>query len=78
MSAGTYDLWAPDYPHSSSYTTFYRKNPKGHFDLVWFRINESRYLHIGHVSDGCVTVMDIEEWECQHPIFSTGYKERVL
>ena len=39
---------------------------KGQFDLVWFPIEfekKTRYLHMGHVSHGCVTVTNINKWE---------------
>jgi hypothetical protein len=64
LPVGTYKLLSPDYPHD--YTKPYRKEPKGHFDMVWFPIeygNNSRYLHMGHYSEGCVTLTNIIEWE---------------
>lgn len=52
---GTHNLWLPDYSHSigSGYLgdTAYA--------TVWFRIgseSSDRYLHVGRVSAGCVTV----------------------
>lgn len=55
INKGTYNLWLPDYTHDIG---------AGYLDLtkyatIWFRIGEessSRYLHVGSVSAGCVTV----------------------
>lgn len=67
LPEGDYNLLAPDYPHTGLYSRFYRPDPnQGMFDLVWFPIeydNNSRYLHMGHLSEGCVTVTNIKEWE---------------
>jgi hypothetical protein len=67
LPVGTYNLMAPDYPHKGDYSRFYRPDEtKGQFDLVWFPIeydDNSRYLHMGHFSEGCVTVTHINEWE---------------
>lgn len=65
LPIGDYNLLAPDYPHTGLYSRFYRPDPNhGMFDLVWFPIeydNNSRYLHMGHLSEGCVTVTNIKE-----------------
>jgi len=55
LSEGIYDIWVPDYPHGlgNGYSRY------SDFSTVWFRIGEessSRYLHLGNVSAGCVTV----------------------
>jgi hypothetical protein len=67
LPVGTYSLMAPDYPHTGEYSRFYRPDrTKGQFDLVWFPIeygDNSRYLHMGHVSEGCLTVTHINKWE---------------
>ena len=67
LPVGTYNIMAPDYPHSGSYSRFYRQDRMtGQFDLVWFPIEfeeNTRYLHMGHISDGCVTVTNINNWE---------------
>lgn len=52
---GTHNLWLPDYMHD--YGTPYLGDAV--YATVWFRIgNETsdRYLHVGRVSAGCVTV----------------------
>lgn len=55
IKKGTYNLWLPDYTHD--FGTSYLNLTK--YATVWFRIGEessSRYLHVGSVSAGCVTV----------------------
>ena len=52
---GTYNLWLPDYYHSfgDSYLNLAK------YSTVWFRIgaaSSDRYLHVGNVSLGCVSV----------------------
>lgn len=46
----TYNIMVPDYPHSGSYSRFYRQDRvTGQFDLVWFPIEfeeNTRYLHM--------------------------------
>lgn len=51
---GTHDLMLPDYPHD--FGAAYLSDSD--FSKVWFRIGESstRYLHIGRVTLGCITV----------------------
>jgi hypothetical protein len=39
------------------------------YDQVWFPIeykDNSRFVHIGNVSDGCVTVLDMNHWAAIH------------
>lgn len=39
------------------------------FDQVWFPIkhgDNSRYVHVGNLSDGCVTVLDLARWADIH------------
>lgn len=63
---GQYLVLLPDTPHKKEMTEFYRKvAPSLKYDRVWFPIqfgNNSRYVHVGHVSDGCTTVMDLARW----------------
>ncbi|MCO6494927.1 MAG: hypothetical protein J5I91_04490 [Bacteroidetes bacterium] len=52
---GTHNIWLPDYSHpiGDSYLSYSK------YALIWFRLgNESsdRYLHVGSVSLGCVSV----------------------
>jgi hypothetical protein len=57
VSAGTYDLQIPDAPHSATRAAYYRYT---NYHKTWFRIGlslaGSRYLHVGEISEGCVTV----------------------
>jgi hypothetical protein len=66
IAVGEYKIRIPDSPHDSNMTAYYRKvAPKLRYDQVWFPIehgNNSRYVHVGNVSDGCVTVVDLEKW----------------
>lgn len=63
---GEYRIKAPDFPHAEDYTEKYRSvAPTLKYDRVWFPIeygNNSRYVHVGNISDGCVTVLDLERW----------------
>lgn len=70
LPPGTYTVLLPYAPHDRNMTRFYRRvEPQLTFDQVWFPIlygNNSRYVHIGNVSDGCVTVMDFVRWSAIH------------
>lgn len=77
LDEGIYEIAPPDYPHPKRYTEMYTVGGKinqygliegGQLvgcDIVWFPIYpilEERYLHIGHISHGCVTVIDYEKY----------------
>lgn len=75
IPVGTHRIMVPDAPHDAGYTGFYvdYARKKGLADIVadqvWFPIelagskgNSSRYVHIGNVSEGCVTVYALEQW----------------
>ncbi len=66
LPAGQYTVLLPDAPHDKSMTRFYRDvEPKLKFDQVWFPIKfagNSRYVHVGNLSEGCVTVLDLARW----------------
>lgn len=67
---GTHSILAPDYSHSENTTAGYAQDTVGMVgNDVWFPIglfgsseNSSRYIHVGHLSDGCVTVHQLERW----------------
>jgi hypothetical protein len=64
---GLYKIRVPDYPHDKNMTAFYRERvePSLKNDQVWFPIvygNNSRFIHVGNVSEGCVTVMALDKW----------------
>lgn len=66
IPAGTYKILIPDRPHDKDYTQFYRDVAPGlRYDQVWFPIeydNNTRYVHVGNLSEGCVTVLDLDKW----------------
>ena len=70
LPPGEYDVLVPDGPHSADMTHYYRKTYKDLvYDQVWFPIkykDNSRFVHIGNVSDGCVTVLDMNQWAAIH------------
>ena len=46
-------------------------------DQVWFSIeygNNSRFIHLGHLSEGCVTIMALDKWNA---IYDELIKHRV-
>ena len=70
LPAGEYDVLVPDGPHNANMTHYYRNTYKALvYDQVWFPIkykDNSRFVHIGNVSDGCVTVLDMNQWAAIH------------
>jgi hypothetical protein len=61
IPSGTYDLELPYELHS--FGAGYRKQAA--FARTWFRVGHSgdRFLHVGSVSLGCVTVRQVERWD---------------
>lgn len=74
LSPGTYKVLLPDVPHQANMTSFYRAvAPTLRYDQVWFPIqhgDNSRYVHVGNVSDGCVTVLTLDKWASVHEILA--------
>jgi hypothetical protein len=66
IPVGEYKILIPDTPHNANMTSIYRKVEENlRYDQVWFPIeygDHSRYVHVGNLSDGCVTVMDLGKW----------------
>jgi hypothetical protein len=70
IAAGTHAILAPDYSHAAISTAGYAAATPGMVgNDVWFPIgvggsmqNSSRYIHVGHLSEGCVTVYQLEQW----------------
>jgi len=66
LPAGSYKVFAPDGPHDRNMTAFYRNFESTlSSDQLWFPIdvgNRSRYVHVGNVSEGCVTVASLDKW----------------
>lgn len=52
IATGKHELMLPDYPHPYGYLE------DSEFSYAWFRIgeNETRYLHIGSITAGCITI----------------------
>lgn len=64
---GIYKILVPPNPHDKNMTEFYRTQvePSLRSDQVWFPIefgDNSRFIHLGNISEGCVTVMDLNKW----------------
>jgi hypothetical protein len=67
---GTHAILAPDYSHAKISTAGYAAAAAGTVgNDVWFPIgvngssqNSSRYIHIGNLSEGCVTVYELAKW----------------
>lgn len=70
IPAGTYTILLPDFPHSSRYTSQYKiEYPELSQHQVWFPIsygNNSRYIHVGNVSEGCTTILSLKQWPLIH------------
>jgi hypothetical protein len=70
IAVGTHAILAPDYSHKAISTAGYAAATTGMIgNDVWFPIglggsatNSSRYIHVGHLSEGCVTVHQLEKW----------------
>ncbi|WP_157203391.1 MULTISPECIES: hypothetical protein [Methylomicrobium] len=67
---GSHIILAPDYSHQMISTAGYVAATPGMIgNDVWFPIgingtmqNSSRYIHVGHLSEGCVTVHELGKW----------------
>lgn len=71
VAPGTYRVGSPDYSHDQGMTEKYRLDGKKHHDAIWFPINygdQSHYIHVGHLSHGCVTVYKMDDWDKVYPI----------
>jgi hypothetical protein len=70
IAEGTHAILAPDYSHAAISTAGYAAATPGMVgNDVWFPVgvggsmqNSSRYIHVGHLSEGCVTVYQLERW----------------
>lgn len=68
---GTYKILAPYTAGDKDSTNFYRTDVNGYsalaYDTVWFPIEydptyNSNFVHVGHLSEGCITCYEIEKW----------------
>lgn len=70
IPAGTHMIMAPDESHGNISTAGYRGATPGlRCTDVWFPIqlsgtsgNSGRYVHVGHLSEGCVTFHELIKW----------------
>lgn len=70
IPAGAHMIMAPDTSHGNISTAGYRQATPGlRCTDVWFPIqlsgtdgNSGRYIHMGHLSEGCVTVHELTKW----------------
>lgn len=71
LPKGVYKILAPQNPKNPGYTLGYVNNPGGNPDLkyhtVWFPIeyaatHNSNFVHVGNLSEGCVTMYDLTMW----------------
>lgn len=71
LPKGVYKILAPTEPHKAAYTEFYVTASGGNPDLkyhtVWFTVenkdtHNSNFVHLGNLSEGCVTVYDLTKW----------------
>jgi len=64
---GTYKILVPPSPRDKTMTAVYRSRMDSSLksDQVWFPIeygDNSRFIHLGDVSEGSVTVMELSRW----------------
>lgn len=70
IAPGTHAILAPDFSHAKISTAGYAAATRGMVgNDVWFPIglsgsmqNSSRYIHVGNLSEGCVTIYQLERW----------------
>ena len=70
IAPGVHAILAPDRSHANIPTTMYVKATPGMIgNDIWFPIglngtlqNSSRYIHVGQLSEGCVTVYELQKW----------------
>ncbi len=66
LPLGKYKVGLPLPMHDNRMTSFYREAQRDlRADQIWFPIeygNNTRFVHVGNVSEGCVTVMALDKW----------------
>lgn len=71
LPKGTYKIKVPEAAKSEDYTSFYATNPGGFpglkYHTVWFPVDYagnhySSFVHVGNISEGCVTTYQLEMW----------------
>ena len=71
IPVGAHMIMAPDQSHANISTAGYRSATPGlRCTDVWFPIqlggttgNSGRYVHVGHLSEGCVTFHELAKWD---------------
>ena len=80
IPVGMYNVGLPTPTHDKNMTSQYRTRVQHDLraDQIWFPIeygNNSRFIHLGNISEGCVTVMSIDKWNA---IYQAIISHRVL
>lgn len=75
---------SPQFAKDGAITAFYKTTVQGGdpnlmYDTVWFPVEyapnyNSRFVHVGHLSEGCVTIYQVEKW---NSIYSYLIKNRL-
>jgi hypothetical protein len=70
LAEGVYEIAIPDHEHNLEMTNFYKIGGKVVPNYgIWFPIlpkSEQRYIHIGHLSHGCISIIDYEKYSQIH------------
>ena len=70
LPVGTYEIAAPDGFHPPKNTNFYMVDGEPVKDYkIWFPIlplSEQRYIHVGHLSHGCISIIDYDKYPQIH------------
>lgn len=71
LPPGVYKILAPESANDAGMTGFYRTevggNPDLKYDTVWFALEyaktyNSNFIHVGNLSEGCVTMYELGKW----------------
>ena len=71
LPPGFYKILVPESAKGADMTAFYRTRPGGNpdlkYDTVWFAIEyaktyNSNFVHVGNLSEGCVTMYELGKW----------------
>lgn len=71
LPKGTYRIFPPDYPKKAGMTSIYKDQALGYpalcYDTAWFPVEyapnlNSNFVHVGHLSEGCITCYEIQKW----------------
>ena len=67
IAPGTHTIFAPTFSRKRISTAGYvQATPGMHGNDVWFpvghTISTDRFIHVGHLSEGCITVHELAKW----------------